>query len=83
MDVHAIADLKSRGVPLTDDSPKYAYVASEEGGSSAKYSRGVKIFLSIVEIVDGNKILKRTTHRIGGSIKLSYLQRFPRVMAKS
>ncbi|VDD95294.1 unnamed protein product [Enterobius vermicularis] len=38
MDVHAIADLKSRGVPLTDDSPKYAYVASEEGGSSAKYT---------------------------------------------
>ncbi|XP_041975973.1 alanine--tRNA ligase, cytoplasmic [Aricia agestis] len=28
LDIHAISDLQNRGVPVTDDSPKYNYVAS-------------------------------------------------------
>lgn len=31
LDVHAISDLQNRGVPTTDDAPKYKYQATENG----------------------------------------------------
>jgi alanyl-tRNA synthetase len=37
LDVHAIAELQSRGVPTTDDSPKYQYVDDGKRGLEAQY----------------------------------------------
>jgi len=31
LDVHAISDLQKRGLPLTDDSPKYGYSVDDSG----------------------------------------------------
>ena len=31
LDVHAISDLQNRGIPPTDDSPKYKYSADDNG----------------------------------------------------
>jgi len=31
LDVHAISDLQKRGLPITDDSPKYNYSADDSG----------------------------------------------------
>ena len=39
LDVHALADLNKRGVPKTDDSPKYAYKADGKDDVTAKYSK--------------------------------------------
>ncbi|VDK41872.1 unnamed protein product [Anisakis simplex] len=38
LDVHAIADLNKRGIPITDDSPKYNYSATGPNDVTAKYS---------------------------------------------
>ncbi|KHN71485.1 Alanine--tRNA ligase, cytoplasmic [Toxocara canis] len=38
LDVHAIANLKNKGVPKTDDSPKYDYSATGPNDITAKYS---------------------------------------------
>ncbi|GMR53826.1 hypothetical protein PMAYCL1PPCAC_24021, partial [Pristionchus mayeri] len=37
LDVHAIAELQSRGVPTTDDKPKYEYSAEEGQEMSTRY----------------------------------------------
>ena len=34
LDVHAISELQNKGVPPTDDSPKYRYTADEHGNYS-------------------------------------------------
>ena len=34
LDVHAISELQGKGVPPTDDSPKYRYTADEQGNYS-------------------------------------------------
>jgi alanyl-tRNA synthetase len=31
LDVHSISDLQNKGVPPTDDAPKYKYTADEKG----------------------------------------------------
>jgi hypothetical protein len=41
-DVHAIDELKTRGVPPTDESPKYRYTCDAGIGLAAEYSRLLK-----------------------------------------
>ena len=36
--VHAIDELKSRGVPTTNESPKYRYKCDDRPGLNAEYS---------------------------------------------
>lgn len=38
LNVHSIAELQAKGVPLTDDSPKYDYTSDGQLGLEAKYS---------------------------------------------
>ena len=34
LDIHAIAELKEKAIPFTDDSPKYCYTSDHEGNYS-------------------------------------------------
>lgn len=34
LDVHAISDLKTRGLPPTNDQPKYSYTSDDTGSYS-------------------------------------------------
>lgn len=45
LDVHAISDLQNRGVPTTDDAPKYKYQATENGKYSFEPATGKVIAL--------------------------------------
>lgn len=39
LDVHAIAELQSKGVAATDDKPKYDYTAEESNEMTSKYGK--------------------------------------------
>lgn len=43
LDIHAITDLQNRVVPITDDSPKYKYSATQPDTSDGGYGRYCRI----------------------------------------
>lgn len=47
LDVHALNDLQSKGIPLTDDSPKYKYVPDENGNYIFESNSGKVIALRL------------------------------------
>ncbi|XP_045625313.2 alanine--tRNA ligase, cytoplasmic [Procambarus clarkii] len=58
LDVHAIEDLKSRNVPFTDDSLKFAYSAEETPASTYKFQSCIG---KVIAIRHNNQFVEKAT----------------------
>uniref|UniRef100_A0A0N5AUZ2 Alanine--tRNA ligase n=1 Tax=Syphacia muris TaxID=451379 RepID=A0A0N5AUZ2_9BILA len=67
LDVHAIAELKNKGVPLTDDKFKYAYKAEKITGADSKYTFS-PCFGSVLAIRHGGKFVEVLNSGEDGSL---------------
>ena len=66
MDVHAIDELQKKGIPPTNDKPKYKYTSDEEGNYGEKR---VNIFTSSPHCPMGKKLCPAHGHQCRGVVE--------------